>query len=198
MPDQARHAVLDIPPPAQVAVGEGTSLFVFGWCFSPVERIRSLHLLLDGEPEAVMAHRMPRLDPFRELHPGLDPFAVLEPLLLSYTSGFWGWCGSDRKHRRADRTLWLQAELASGATGCTDLHRFRTVPALAAFRPLRKRSRPSWRSAGRRTSRPGTYRPARSTPSAPWDTATVVEPVCRTDPAHAGDDVLDVGRISVA
>ena len=44
---------------------------------------------------------MPRLDPFRALHPDLDPYATAgvrsairippaDPLLLSYRSGFWG------------------------------------------------------------------------------------------------------------
>jgi glycosyltransferase involved in cell wall biosynthesis len=48
----------------------------------------------------VMASSMPRLDPFRELHPGLDAFATAglahdpdsesDPGLQSYRSGFWG------------------------------------------------------------------------------------------------------------
>jgi glycosyltransferase involved in cell wall biosynthesis len=146
MPDEALHAVLDIPLPAEVAVGEGTALFVCGWCFSPVERIQSLHFVLDGEAQPVMAHGMPRLDPFRELHPGLDPFAVApdrrdpdspeDPLLLSYRSGFWGLVRIEpQSPGDAERTLGLRAELASGETAYAELRRIRTVAALTAFRP---------------------------------------------------------------
>ncbi len=94
----ALHVCLDEPLPTEVAVGAGTALFVCGWCFSPNARIRSLQFIVDGERQPVMAHSMPRLDPFRELHPGLDPFALAgsdprspeDPALRSYRSGFWG------------------------------------------------------------------------------------------------------------
>ena len=56
--------------------------------------------MLDGVQQPVARHSMPRLDLFRSLHPGLDPFqtrgTVLDPAasedphLHSYLSGFWG------------------------------------------------------------------------------------------------------------
>ncbi|MEN3283694.1 MAG: hypothetical protein V7607_4834 [Solirubrobacteraceae bacterium] len=70
---------LDAPLPAELAVGAGTALFVAGWCYSPAARIRALRLVVDGEPQPVAAHGMPRLDVLRALeHPH------------SYRSGFWG------------------------------------------------------------------------------------------------------------
>jgi len=89
---------LDAPLPPSVRVGGGTALFVGGWCLSPDAPIRSLELMVDGEAQPVAAHGMPRLDVFRALHPGLDPFALPpgtdpaseDPLLQGYRSGFWG------------------------------------------------------------------------------------------------------------
>ena len=94
------HLHLDAPFPSSLAVGEGTALFVAGWCFHPRTPIRSLELVVDGRAQPVVAHGMPRLDVFRALHPGVDPFATAgmasdpasseDPGLHSYRSGFWG------------------------------------------------------------------------------------------------------------
>lgn len=91
---------LDVPLPADVAVGAGTAIFVCGWCFCPDAAINSLHVLLDGVRQPLMAFAMPRLDPFAELHPRLNPYATGglthdpdsrdDPALHSYRSGFWG------------------------------------------------------------------------------------------------------------
>ncbi|MGH2866693.1 MAG: glycosyltransferase [Solirubrobacteraceae bacterium] len=94
------HVQLEAELPAELSIGAGTALFVCGWCFSPETRIEELTFVLDGESRPVSAQGMPRLDPFRALHPGLDPFASpsrsedadseQDPLLHSYSSGFWG------------------------------------------------------------------------------------------------------------
>jgi glycosyltransferase involved in cell wall biosynthesis len=94
------HARLDAPLPGELAVGAGTALFVCGSCFHPLAEIRSLSLLLDGEPQPVMAERMPRLDVFRALHPTVDPLETSglvrdpdsedDPRFRGYRSGFWG------------------------------------------------------------------------------------------------------------
>jgi glycosyltransferase involved in cell wall biosynthesis len=86
--------------PRQLDVGGGTAIFVCGWCFCAEAGIRSLSFVLDGDVQPVASHGMPRLDPFRALHPALDPFdtsAVTndpssphDPELRSYRSGFWG------------------------------------------------------------------------------------------------------------
>ena len=119
----ALHVCLDAPLPTEVAVGAGTALFVCGWCFCPNARIRSLQFIVDGERQPVMAHSMPRLDPFRELHPGLDPFALAgsdprspeDPALRSYRSGFWGIVRiGPRAEAEWECELLLAAELESG------------------------------------------------------------------------------------
>ena len=65
----------------------------------PEAQIASLVFVLDGQPQPVDSAAMPRLDPFRALHPELDPFATgaradpespEDPELRSYRSGFWG------------------------------------------------------------------------------------------------------------
>jgi glycosyltransferase involved in cell wall biosynthesis len=93
-------ARLDAALPPQVAVGAGTAVFVCGWCFARSTQARALSFDLDGVRHAAMAFAMPRLDPFAELHPGLDPYAATaltedpgsaeDPELRSYRSGFWG------------------------------------------------------------------------------------------------------------
>ena len=97
---------LDVPLPRAVTVGAGTAVFVCGWCFHPRAAITRLNFLLDGDAQPVQAFAMPRLDPFRELHPAVDPYASAEmvtdpaapvdPELRSYRSGFWGLVRSRR------------------------------------------------------------------------------------------------------
>ena len=94
------HAGLDSPIPPELAVGRGTGLFLCGWCFHPGADTLGLSFLLDGRPQPVMAERMPRLDVFSALHPGLDPGQTAnlsldpdspdDPELRSYRCGFWG------------------------------------------------------------------------------------------------------------
>jgi glycosyltransferase involved in cell wall biosynthesis len=129
--DTALHLQLDYELPHEVVVGRGTAVFVSGWCFSPQAPVRSLRFLLNGQPQPVTAARMPRLDPFRALHPGLDPFSTAalttdpaspqDPLLLSYPSGFWGTVkilpGEDTERWRLE----LQAELRDGGTAVAEL-----------------------------------------------------------------------------
>jgi glycosyltransferase involved in cell wall biosynthesis len=91
---------LDIPLPREVAIGAGTALFLCGTCFHRTSRIRELAFLVDGAEQPAAAHSMPRLDFFRSLHPGVDPYSTApgatdpasdqDPLLHSYLSGFWG------------------------------------------------------------------------------------------------------------
>ncbi len=81
-------------------MGNGTALFVCGSCFHPDAKIDTLSFVVDGVEQPVSRHSMPRLDLFRSLHPGLDPFATAavdadadsaeDPRLHSYLSGFWG------------------------------------------------------------------------------------------------------------
>lgn len=92
--------------PGSVAVGDGTALFIHGWCFCPQADIRSLSFLVDGERQAVAAHGMPRLDPFRMLHPDQQ---------RSYRSGFWGLARLAPGPAERPVSLALSAELADGS-----------------------------------------------------------------------------------
>jgi len=138
------HVQLDVALPQEVAVGRGTAVFVCGWCFVPDAGIRALAFLLDGEPQPVMASAMPRLDPFRELHPGLDPFATdgiaqdpgspEDPNLHSYRSGFWGLVRIPAgASGQSECELSLRAELDTGGLAVASLGR---IPVVAAPQPV--------------------------------------------------------------
>jgi glycosyltransferase involved in cell wall biosynthesis len=128
----ALQVQLESELPSELAVGAGTALFLCGWCFCPAGPIRSLSFLVDGEPQPVVASGMPRLDPFRALHPGLDPFATAalssdpnsaaDPLLLSYRSGFWGTV-TITAHGGGECRLSLRAELENGGEAVAELGR---------------------------------------------------------------------------
>ena len=100
MPGPRLRLTLESELPAELAVGRGSALFVCGWCFCAEAAIESLAFVVDGVEQPVAAHSMPRLDPFRALHPGVDPYATADvdrdtesaedPELRSYRSGFWG------------------------------------------------------------------------------------------------------------
>lgn len=101
--------------PGEIEVGGGTALFVCGTCFSPQAAIASLELVLDGAPQPVMAHSMPRLDPLNALG---DPQA--------YHSGFWGIVrvpGDLGARAAGPLRLSLRAELRDGASAEAELGR---------------------------------------------------------------------------
>jgi glycosyltransferase involved in cell wall biosynthesis len=121
---------LDAPLPRELAVGDGTALFVCGTCFHHEAKIRSLSFELDGVSQPVRAHGMPRLDLFRSLHPSLDPYATADvtvdpasaedPHLNSYRSGFWG-IVEVAPGNGAARELTLSAQLEDGQTATRTL-----------------------------------------------------------------------------
>ncbi len=83
------HVGLDAPLPDRVAIGAGTALFVCGWVTATNgKRVRALHVEVDGEPQALTAHGMPRLDVLEAMRPGQDPYATAND--PAYRSGFWG------------------------------------------------------------------------------------------------------------
>jgi glycosyltransferase involved in cell wall biosynthesis len=125
MPQATLQVTLDCEIPRQVTVGSGTALFVCGWCFLREGSIDTLELVLDGEAQPVMASSMPRLDPFRELHPGLDAFATAglthdpdsesDPGLHSYRSGFWGMVRITGPRAPGPLRLELRARMRDGS-----------------------------------------------------------------------------------
>jgi len=116
--------VLECELPTELLIGSGTALFVCGWCLCAEDRIASLELRVGGERQPLIAHGMPRLDPFRALHPDLDPFATgalsadpgsdADPSLLSYRSGFWGIARIAPQPAESELELGLHATLQSG------------------------------------------------------------------------------------
>ena len=104
------QARLDAPLPGALEVGAGTAVFVAGWCFSALAGMRSLTLMVDGEPQSLMAHGMPRLDVLRALE---DPHA--------YRSGFWGLARIGPRAPGATCRLALRARLEDGAEATSEL-----------------------------------------------------------------------------
>jgi hypothetical protein len=141
--DDRLRVRLDAPLPDQLAVGEGTALFVCGSCFHPTARIRSLRFVLDGREQPVSSHSMPRLDLFRSLHPKLDAFSTSgveldpdspeDPRLNSYLSGFWG-IVSVAREATPELVLGLRAELSDGRHASAALARI-TVRELSVAAP---------------------------------------------------------------
>jgi glycosyltransferase involved in cell wall biosynthesis len=134
------HVSLDSPLPRDVRIGRGTALFIAGTCFCPTAEIAALDILVDGVGHPVIAHGMPRLDFFAELHPGLDPFATAEmesdpgssadPWLRSYCSGFWGITPIPEDAREVVRVT-VRARLADGTFAEAELDTIRRVGAIA-------------------------------------------------------------------
>ncbi len=151
VPKATLHAQLEAELPAELAVGAGTALFVCGWCFCPSSRIEELEFILDGEAQPVPASGMPRLDPFRALHPTLDPLATgsvsrdpdseEDPLLHSYGSGFWGLVRVGARPAGSELDLRLRARLEDGGEAEAGLAQITTV---APPEPLRE----SWPESG--------------------------------------------------
>ncbi len=131
MADPTLHLQLDYALPSELAVGEGTAVFVSGWCFCREAPIRSLSVLVNGEPQPVDGARLPRLDSFRALHPSLDPYATAslesdpesddDPLLLSYRSGFCAMVEIRSGSGTPGWALGLRAELENGAAAVAEL-----------------------------------------------------------------------------
>ena len=87
---------LETEVPTSLPPGAATSLFIFGSCFHRRLRIRGLEVLVDGVPNPVSAHGMPRLDVHRVFHPELGAPAraagqcpASDPNERSFRSGFW-------------------------------------------------------------------------------------------------------------
>jgi glycosyltransferase involved in cell wall biosynthesis len=122
---------LDSPLPAEVSIGDGTALFLAGTCFDEQRQITGLEFVLDGRPQPVMAHGMPRLDYFRALHPMLDPYQRVaadpdsqeDPRLHSYRSGFWGLVRIAPSEPGRELELELRAALSDGTEETVPLGR---------------------------------------------------------------------------
>jgi glycosyltransferase involved in cell wall biosynthesis len=139
------HFGLDHRLPEALAVGAGSAVFVCGWCFSPQARIRSLELSVDGAPQPLMDHGMPRRDVFEAMHPALDPFgssglvsdpqSLEDPQLHAFRSGFWGLARVPPTRGPGDCVVGLRAALEDGSRSEAELARIAIAPLTAE--PLR-------------------------------------------------------------
>jgi glycosyltransferase involved in cell wall biosynthesis len=112
---------LDYPLPSEVAVGAGTTVFVAGSCFCPDADIRRLELLVDGEPQPLMAWSMPRSDVMHALEDSGVPAA------RSFRSGFWGFARL-APDDRSGYALAVRAELRDGQRLEADVATIRASP----------------------------------------------------------------------
>ncbi len=102
-------AELESAIPRVIPVGRGTALFVHGWCFHPLQPVRSLALVAGGEEHRLDAQSMPRADVFRRA----DPAAAER----AYRSGFWGLLPLAAPAREGEPVaVELVARLADGST----------------------------------------------------------------------------------
>ena len=92
MPDVPLLVRLDAPLPGELAVGAGTALFVAGTCVAARGPIAELAVTVDGTPQRVTAHGMPRRDNGR--------------------SGFWATVRIGPRAGTGSVTLGLRARLA--------------------------------------------------------------------------------------
>ncbi|MBV9193483.1 MAG: glycosyltransferase [Solirubrobacterales bacterium] len=136
---------LDWPLPAEIAVGAGSALCLGGRCFHRRQGVTGLEVVVDGIRRPVTAHGMPRLDYFRELHPGLDPYdavrlhgdpgSAADPELRGYRSGFWALVPILPRDDGGVCELGLVATLAGGGEAAA---RLGSVPRATLPEPLRR------------------------------------------------------------
>lgn len=124
---------LEAGPPASLPVGQGTAAFCFGTCFHPRSAISRLEVLVDGRPQPVTAHGMPRMDLVRALHPqrpemaagsGFDPDSEVDPELRCYRSGFWATITIPARQEMGETVrVLLRAGLESGGEAVVEIAR---------------------------------------------------------------------------
>lgn len=122
---------LEVGPPVSLPVGQGTAAFCFGTCFHPRAVIVRLEVLVDGHPQPVTAHGMPRMDLVRALHPrrpeavagsSLDPDSEVDPELRCYRSGFWATIAIPARREIGETvSVVLRAGLESGEEAVAEI-----------------------------------------------------------------------------
>jgi glycosyltransferase involved in cell wall biosynthesis len=134
--------------PDRIAVGEGTTRFLRGWCFHPQIAIRDLSVSVDGEPYPVEAHSQPRED----VHWRSTP--PVERGLCSFRSGFWGYVPL-RAHQGPRRMqIELVAQLENGSRAAASVGEVEVVPENALEAPAAGLTAELGRAAAARAHRP--------------------------------------------
>ena len=98
-PEQELDVRVQSQLPEQLPAGSKSAIFILGSCFHRRAQVKRIEILVDDARFRPTAQRMPRLDLFSALHPGVnagddDPGPVTlegddDPNMLSYRSGFW-------------------------------------------------------------------------------------------------------------
>ena len=166
------EVTLDFGLPGELAVGAGTTIFVYGACWHPDAGTRQLEVEVDGRSERAEELGMPRRDIYidgeRELLRALDPeadwlppyrlspVAVREPTerTTSYRSGFWAFVDLAPVAEPTVAVVSLRAILSDGRPARAELGEMTLVPQLerdpadapaAQARPASRSSRSAWR-----------------------------------------------------
>ena len=107
------HLAVESELPAELVVGHGNILTIYGWCFAPLHPTKSLEILVDGEPQAPIAFGMPRADVMRRLAKSTGAPAH------AFRSGFWGLVELGEVGEPREVEIGLRARLSGGgvATG---------------------------------------------------------------------------------
>lgn len=116
--DDELEARLELELPAQLAVGLGNAIFVYGSCFHRRRRVTDLRILVEGRSIEPMAQAMPRLDLYRR-HP------------RAYRSAFWAIVPLAPDLGRRAIELSVVASLDDGGEVVADLAKLELGPAPA-------------------------------------------------------------------
>jgi glycosyltransferase involved in cell wall biosynthesis len=110
--DQDLVGGLDTPLPDTMGVGEGTVIFLRGWCFHPTSRVARLEIAVNGTAHPAGATGLARRDVFAAQPPERDPHGY------SFASGFSAMVPITRDESNLRVRVDLQARLRDG-TECT-------------------------------------------------------------------------------
>ncbi len=120
--DPSLHFAIESELPAELEIGRGNVLVIYGWCFHARHRIGRLELLLDGRPQPLIAHGMPRPD---VLHDLTDAPRAPERI---YQSGFWGLLRLTAASDPREVEIGLRASLPEGGTATRRVASLRLRP----------------------------------------------------------------------
>jgi len=111
------RVALDSEVPRKLVVGEGTAIYVSGWCYHQHQELLSVELLGNGPAEPVKSWRFPRPDVYAAHHPHTDPAG------RSYHSGFGGMIVFSKVTEATEVPIVLRARLRSGVVIESELTR---------------------------------------------------------------------------
>ncbi len=94
---------LDTLLPEELVIGKGNALYLSGWCFHTIKKIKRLEIIFNGASYPVKRFRLARRDVMDAYFPNLDPKG------RSYRSGFWTILAIPQIEKTVDASLQLKA-----------------------------------------------------------------------------------------